>query len=83
LVKKYTYTEFDAVATRMDARGAVTNYTYDDLHRLTQMSYNLPPGVAATPTVTYNYDNNQSSATNGLLLSVAVGSGYSESYTYS
>ena len=80
---KYTYTDFDAVATRTDARGVVTTYTYDGLHRLTQISYNVPGGVATTPTVTYTFDTNSSSSTNGQLLSVGVGTGYQESNTYS
>jgi RHS repeat-associated protein len=81
---KYTYTNFGAVATKQDARGVVITYGYDNLNRLTSISYNTSgaPGVASTPTVTYNYDTNQSSSTNGLLLSVTVGSGYSESYSY-
>jgi YD repeat-containing protein len=79
---RYTYADWGAVATRMDARGAVSNYSYDSLHRLTSISYNVPSGVAATPSVTYTYDNSQSRATKGLLLSVSVGSGYSESYSY-
>jgi RHS repeat-associated protein len=79
---KYTYTDFDAVETRMDARGAVTTYSYDTLNRLTGVSYTVPSGVASTPTVTYTYDTNQSSSTNGQLLNVSVGSNYSESYSY-
>jgi RHS repeat-associated protein len=72
----------------MDARGAVTNYTYDTLNRLTQVSYQVPSGVASTPTVTYQYDTNQASATTGLLMSVLIGGGASnaggseENYTY-
>ena len=62
----------------------ITSYGYDTLNRLTSISYNTSsaPGVASTPPVTYNYDNNQSSNTKGLLLSVSAGSGYSESYSY-
>jgi len=81
---KYTYTSFRAVATKQDARGVITTYGYNTLNRLTSISYNTSgaSGVATTPNVTYNYDNNQSSSTNGLLLSLSVGSGYSESYSY-
>jgi RHS repeat-associated protein len=85
---KYTWTDFNAVATRMDARGAVTNYTYDTLNRLTQVSYSVPSGVASTPTVVYQYDNNQASATTGLLMSVLIGGGATnaggseENYSY-
>ncbi|MEW6128912.1 MAG: RHS repeat domain-containing protein [Acidobacteriota bacterium] len=82
---KYSYTDFGAVATRTDARGVITTYSYDTLNRLTSISYNTAgaSGVASTPTVTYNYDNNQTSIFKGLLLSVTVGTGYSETYTYS
>jgi RHS repeat-associated protein len=38
--------------------------------------------VAATSTVTYNYDNVNGSETKGLLLSITVGSSYSETYAY-
>jgi RHS repeat-associated protein len=81
---KYTYTDFGEAATRTDARGVITTYTYDALNRLTNVSYNTTdaPGVAATPSVTYTYDNNQTSPTRGLLLSVAVGSNYTKSLNY-
>jgi len=76
---KYVYTDFDAVQTRTDARGVITTYTYDDLNRLTGVSYNTSnaPGVATTGSVAYTYDINQSSSTNGLLLSAG-----SESFGY-
>ena len=79
---KYTYTDFGAVATKTDARGVIITNGYDMLNRLTSISYNTSgaPGVASTPTVSYNYDTNQSSSTNGLLLSVSIGSSYVESY---
>jgi YD repeat-containing protein len=66
---KYTYTDFDAVLTRTDARGVITTYGYDDLHRLISINYNTSgsPGVAATPNVTYAYDNSDTSDTKGLL----------------
>lgn len=85
----YTYTDFNAVATKTDARGVVTTYSYDDLHRLTGISYNTSgaSGVATTPAVTYVYDTTTSSATEGLMLSVRVGGlasagGYEEIYGY-
>ncbi len=47
------------------------------------LSYNTVSGVTTAPTMTYTFDNNnQSSSTKGLLLSMTVGSGYSESYSY-
>jgi RHS repeat-associated protein len=81
---KYTYTSFGAVATKTDGRGVIITYGYDNLNRLTSISYNTSgaPNVASTPSVTYIYDNNQSSSTKGLLLSLNAGSGYSESYGY-
>src|SRR5262245_17947695 len=80
---KYTYTSFDAVATRQDARGVITTNGYDTLNRLTSVTYNTVSGVTTAPLVTYNYDNNQTSNTKGLLLSLSVGTGYSEAYGYS
>ncbi len=81
---KYTYTDYNAVATRTDARGVITSYTYDDLRRMTGVSYNVTgaTGVASTPTVTYSYDTGSSSTTKGLLLSVNVSGQSSESYSY-
>jgi RHS repeat-associated protein len=90
---KYTYTAWGAVSTRQDARGVVTTYNYDTLHQLTSINYNTAsaPGVAATPGITMNYDypgtcdttaHTASGNTKGLLLSVGVGSFYSESYAY-
>ncbi|MBI3651684.1 MAG: RHS repeat protein, partial [Acidobacteria bacterium] len=87
---KFTYTDFDAVATKTDARGVVTSYTYDTLNRLTGVSYNVSnaTGVAATGGVTMTYDTNPQSATNGQLLFTGVynsngtGYAYQESYSY-
>jgi RHS repeat-associated protein len=90
---KYTYTDWGVVSTRQDARGVVTTYNYDTLHQLTSISYNIAsaPGVAETPGVTWNYAypgtcdttaHTASGNTKGLLLSVGVGSFYSESYAY-
>lgn len=47
---KCTYTEFGGVATKQDARGVVTTFTYDALHHVTQKSYNTSgvSGAAAT-----------------------------------
>src|SRR6185369_14308584 len=80
---KYTYTDWGAVATKQDARGVITTYGYDTLHRLISVTYNTVSGVTTAPAVSYNYDNVQTSATKGLLLSLTVGSGYSETYNYS
>ncbi|HKQ05770.1 MAG TPA: RHS repeat-associated core domain-containing protein [Blastocatellia bacterium] len=78
----YTYTDFDQVATRTDARGVVTSYAYDTLNRLTQMSYNTVSGVMTAPTVTYNYDSYNGTTANGKLVRVAVGTDYEERYTF-
>ncbi|HTG16519.1 MAG TPA: hypothetical protein VK747_14820, partial [Blastocatellia bacterium] len=40
------------------------------------------PPLAATPTATYNYDNVNGRGTKELLLSITVGSSYSETYAY-
>ncbi|HWX43144.1 MAG TPA: RHS repeat-associated core domain-containing protein [Blastocatellia bacterium] len=79
----YTYTNFDAVATKTDARGVVITYGYDSLNRLSSVSYDTShaPGVASTPNVTYNYDMSTTGTTRGLLLSVTMGT-FQESYSY-
>jgi RHS repeat-associated protein len=84
---KYTYTNFGAVQTRTDARGVVTTYGYDNLHRLTTVTYNTAsaPGVGATNNVTYTYDNSQTSATTGMLLSITMTgplATYTETFSY-
>jgi RHS repeat-associated protein len=84
---KYTYTSFGAVATKTDARGVIITYGYDNLNRLTSISYNTSgaPGVSPTNNVAYNYDTSQSSATNGLLLSITVAgplATYTETFAY-
>ncbi len=83
---KFTYTSFNAVDTKTDARGVITTYEYDDLNRLETVSYNTSgaSGVATTPGVTYDYGT--SGTDNGLLMSVEVGSlasgGYKLEYDY-
>jgi len=79
---KYAYTDWGAVATKQDARGVITTFGYDTLHRLISVTYNTVSGVTTAPAVSYNYDNTVGSATKGLLLSLSVGSGYSETYGY-
>lgn len=56
---KYTYTEFNAVATRKDARGVVTSYAYDALHRISGIGYDTSgaTGVAATSPVSFGYNS--------------------------
>jgi YD repeat-containing protein len=54
----YTHTNFDAIATKTDARGVLITYGYDTMNRLTSVSYDTShaSGVATTPNMTYNYD---------------------------
>jgi RHS repeat-associated protein len=75
---KYAYTEFSAINTKQDARGVITTYGYDALHRTTSISYNTSgaTGVAATPSVTMGYDSA------GALSNVTIGNEYIESYTF-
>jgi RHS repeat-associated protein len=74
---KYTYTEFGGVATKQDARGVITTFTYDALHHVTQKSYNTTgaPGVAATSSVTFTW------ASSDAVSSVSTGA-YGESTTF-
>ncbi len=76
---KYTYTDFSAVATKTDARGVLFTYDYDSMNRLRNVIPNVSnaPGVAAGGGAVFTYDNNNGSATRGLLLSAG-----NESYTY-
>jgi RHS repeat-associated protein len=77
-----TYNTFGLVASATDARGVVTNFSYDTLNRLTQVSYNVgSTGVASRSTVTYTYGTSSSSNNNGRLSQMTDGLG-SESYTY-
>ena len=80
---KYTYTTFNAVATKTDARGVVKTFSYDSLNRVTQVSYNTVSGVTTAPTVpfVYDYDSTYSTTGDGMLLRVNVGSDYQERYT--
>jgi RHS repeat-associated protein len=75
----YTYTDFDAVSTRRDARGVITTYTYGDLNLLTGVSYNTVTGVAPTAPVSLTYRN--ASPGKGQPETVTDGLG-SESYGY-
>ena len=81
---KYTYTEFSAVSTKQDARGVVSTYGYDALHRATGISYNTVSGVTTAPAVTYiyDYDANYSTSAPGKLVRINVGSDYQERYTF-
>lgn len=49
------------IIQKIDARGVITNYSYqtggvdDPLNRIQSISYSPPSGIAAAPTVSYNY----------------------------
>jgi RHS repeat-associated protein len=85
--RKYTYTAFNSVQTRTDARGVITTYGYDSMNRLTSISYNTggAPSVTATNNVTLNFDNSGTSTTKGMLLSVSMTGSlptYTETFSY-
>jgi|GEM_PF-1811453 RHS repeat-associated protein len=76
------YNSLSQVFQQTDARGVKTNYGYDTLNRLHQLSYDVgATGVSATPTVTYNYGTSAAQNNNGRLSSITDGLG-SETYTY-
>jgi RHS repeat-associated protein len=77
----FTYTQFDAVADRTDARGVITTFDYDELNRPFRISHNNKnaPGVAATPGLEISYKTG--SPGKGQLLSVSDGS-WNEGFTY-
>ncbi|MCK4661047.1 MAG: RHS repeat protein, partial [Phycisphaerae bacterium] len=52
-IARFTYNPAGTIATRTDQNGVVTTYAYDDLHRLTNRSYD-DGGV--TPADTFEYD---------------------------
>jgi RHS repeat-associated protein len=81
---KYTYTEFSAVSTKQDARGVISTYSYDALHRVTGITYNSVSGVTTAPAVAYiyDYDVNYSTSAPGKLVRINVGSDYQERYTF-
>jgi RHS repeat-associated protein len=75
----YDYWDFDAVKTRRDARGVITNYTYGELNLLNEVRYNNVTGVAPTATVNIKYRND--SPGKGQIEWVTDGMG-KESYGY-
>jgi RHS repeat-associated protein len=79
---KFTYTSCNEVATRQDARGVITTYSYDSLNRLTGKSYNTVSGVTTAPTVTYTYDSYFGNESKGAVVRVQVGTDYEESYSF-
>jgi RHS repeat-associated protein len=77
------YDSFGDLLYRTDARRVLTSYTYDNLNRLSTISYNVgTSGVTATPGVTLTYDQGGSAAyALGRLTSMTDGVG-SETYSY-
>jgi RHS repeat-associated protein len=77
----YTYTDFDAVSARTDARGVVTTYQYGSLNLLTGVSYNTAsaPGVAATAPVSFTY---RSASPGKVQIDTVTGGAGNESYSY-
>jgi len=69
--------------TKKGARRVVTNFAYDGLNRVTQVSYNTVSGVMTAPAVSYVYDRDATYGTagDGMLLRVNVGTDYQERYT--
>lgn len=52
----YTHDNNSNVKSRIDSRGVITTYEYDELNRLRTRRYQGPAPGGATPEVTYNYD---------------------------
>jgi len=80
---QYVYNSFGLVTQRTDPRGVITTYGFDNLNRLTGITYNVgTTGVTATPGVTLTYDQGGSAAyALGRLTSMTDGVG-SETYAY-
>ena len=70
----YTYFNDGTPATRTDARGIITNYVYDDIGRLKDVTYS-----DGTPPVHYDYDLN---GFTGFLTSASVSGVAGSSFEY-
>ncbi len=69
--QSYQYNAFKLVTQKTDARGIITNYTYDSLNRLQTVSYNVgATGVPPAPSVTYTYGTDPAQNNKGRLVSV-------------
>lgn len=82
--RKIEYNSSGLITYAYDARGVQTSYSYDDLHRVTQVSYS-----DSTPTAHYYYDSQTlpsgapsytQSNTSGRLLAMTYGSGTTGNY---
>ncbi len=66
----YNYNADDSISNVTDARGAVTNFTYDNRGLVTNIGWTVPSGSGITDPadVTYSYDNigNRTAMTDGL-----------------
>jgi RHS repeat-associated protein len=53
---------------QIDARGVITTFAYNNRDLVTNITYGVPAGVAATPNVSFGYDaaGNRTSMTDGL-----------------
>jgi RHS repeat-associated protein len=80
---QFQYDNFNLLKQRTDARGVISTYSYDNLNRPYQISYDVShaTGVQATPTVTLTYGTNATQFNNGRLITMTDGVG-SENYTY-
>ncbi|MFY9574335.1 MAG: RHS repeat-associated core domain-containing protein, partial [Blastocatellia bacterium] len=91
----YAYTEYGAVKRKTDARGVESHYTYDALHRVTQIWYTgvggddagavrpaLPAGVSETPQVGVVYTATGQLSQVYLYATSTVPNSYQEDYVY-
>ena len=53
----YSYFADDAVQTVTDARGASTTFAHNSRHLVTGITFGVPGGVAATPNLSFAYDD--------------------------
>lgn len=78
----FLFNNFDLPTQRTDARGVITQYGYDLMNRLSQITYNVgATGVPATATLGYTYGSDPAQLNNGRLLTLTDGLG-SETYSY-
>jgi YD repeat-containing protein len=52
----YAYNADDTLQSATDARGASSNFSYNNRHLVTSATYGVPAGVAATAPVAFGYD---------------------------
>jgi RHS repeat-associated protein len=82
LATSLQYNSFGLITQKTDARGVITTYGYDNLNRISSVSYNVgSTGVPATPSIGMTYGTTPSQNNNGRLITMTDGVG-SESYSY-